>query len=55
MGIAASERPPDTLDDAAHQVWADYPDILASVREFLSGEWPGTAKEISSLDPDATE
>jgi len=40
-----------TVKGAAHQSWADEPDlVLGSVETFLKGEWPKEAEKIASLE-----
>lgn len=41
-----------TVKDAAHQVFAEYPEIVRpAVRAFLAGSWPEAAEKITVLDP----
>jgi proline iminopeptidase len=35
-----------TVEGAAHQVWADRPEVLSAIRTFLEGQWPENAEEI---------
>jgi pimeloyl-ACP methyl ester carboxylesterase len=32
-----------TLEGAAHQFWADRPEVLTAIREFFQGRWPAGA------------
>lgn len=41
-----------TVKNAAHQVFAEYPEIVRpAVRTFLAGSWPAAAEKITVLDP----
>jgi proline iminopeptidase len=35
-----------TVEGAAHQVWADRPEVIDAIRTFLDGRWPENAEEI---------
>ncbi|HSA94374.1 MAG TPA: alpha/beta hydrolase [Terriglobales bacterium] len=40
-----------TVKGAAHQSWADEPElVLGSIETFLSGDWPKEAEKINSLE-----
>ena len=40
-----------TVKGAAHQSWADQPElVLGSIETFLQGEWPKEAEKITSLE-----
>ncbi len=37
-----------TLDDAAHNSWADEPDVvLSAIQQFLGGTWPAAAERLA--------
>lgn len=39
-----------TVEGAAHQSWADAPDlILGAIDTFLKGQWPGNAEQVKTL------
>lgn len=40
-----------TVDGAAHQVWADAPEVFDDIRIFLEGRWPVRAEKVTALDP----
>jgi hypothetical protein len=35
-----------TLEGAAHQVWADRPEVLEAIRRFFEGVWPEGAMRL---------
>jgi pimeloyl-ACP methyl ester carboxylesterase len=41
-----------TVKEAAHQVFAEYPEVVFSAtRTFLNGSWPKTAEKVTTLVP----
>jgi pimeloyl-ACP methyl ester carboxylesterase len=38
-----------TVDNGAHQVWADDPQVLNDIDTFLRGKWPARAEHITSM------
>ncbi len=39
-----------TVRGAAHQVWADAPQVLSSIAEFFNGKWPVQAEKLRPAD-----
>ena len=41
-----------TVENAAHVPWIEAPDLVfGSIETFFDGAWPGTAEQVTALEP----